>query len=91
MGAWEHYKKCEVRIEEKVRFFACHQRALAPSARSQPPCAIYQQQVLTCLWEKTFAAARSRPQGRGDCAGYYMDYFKCIDKCASKMLFKTLE
>lgn len=30
-------------------------------------------------------------QGRGDCAGYYMDYFKCIDQCATKLLFKALD
>ena len=32
----------------------------------------------------------SRLQGRGECSGYYMDYFKCIDKCAVKSLFKQL-
>ena len=29
-------------------------------------------------------------QGHGECSGYYMDYFKCIDKCASKVLFNEL-
>jgi hypothetical protein len=37
--------------------------------------------------------ARCRPplsQGRGECSGYYMDYFACIDKCSTKVLFKEL-
>ena len=43
--AWDAYKACETRIEEK---------------------------------------------GAGQCSGQYMDYFKCIDKCATKPLFKSL-
>ena len=35
--------------------------------------------------------ARIEEKGRGECSGYYMDYFKCIDKCAVKKLFKTLD
>lgn len=34
--------------------------------------------------------ARIEEKGRGDCIGYYSDYFKCIDNCAVKTLFKTL-
>lgn len=33
---------------------------------------------------------RIEEKGRGECSGYYMDYFKCIDKCATKKLFKEL-
>lgn len=36
-------------------------------------------------------AVRIEEKGRGDCAGYYMDYFNCIDKCATKSLFKALD
>ena len=34
--------------------------------------------------------ARIEEKGRGECSGYYMDYFKCIDHCATKKLFKAL-
>jgi ubiquinol-cytochrome c reductase subunit 6 len=34
--------------------------------------------------------ARIEAKGRGECSGYYMDYFKCIDHCATKKLFKAL-
>ena len=34
---------------------------------------------------------RIEEKGRGECSGYYMDYFKCIDKCAHKKLFNSLE
>ena len=33
------------------------------------------------MWE-TYkkCEARIEEKGRGECSGYYMDYFKCIDK-----------
>ena len=36
-------------------------------------------------WER-----RAEKKGRGECSGYYMDYFRCIDKCSTKTLFKEL-
>merc|ERR1712037_467002 len=33
---------------------------------------------------------RIEKKGQGECTGYYMDYFHCIDQCSSKLLFKTL-
>jgi len=34
--------------------------------------------------------ARIEKSGEGNCAGWYMDYFHCIDTCSTKQLFKTL-
>ena len=34
---------------------------------------------------------RIEEKGRGECSGFYMDYFKCIDHCAHKKLFNSLE
>lgn len=32
---------------------------------------------------------RIEEKGAGQCSGFYMDYFRCIDKCSTKHLFKT--
>eukprot|EP00308_Calcidiscus_leptoporus_P010458 CAMPEP_0119355830 /NCGR_PEP_ID=MMETSP1334-20130426/4616_1 /TAXON_ID=127549 /ORGANISM="Calcidiscus leptoporus, Strain RCC1130" /LENGTH=76 /DNA_ID=CAMNT_0007369759 /DNA_START=28 /DNA_END=258 /DNA_ORIENTATION=- len=34
--------------------------------------------------------ARIEEKGSGECSGWYMDYLHCVDKCSSKVLFKTL-
>eukprot|EP00310_Coccolithus_braarudii_P016109 CAMPEP_0183331146 /NCGR_PEP_ID=MMETSP0164_2-20130417/548_1 /TAXON_ID=221442 /ORGANISM="Coccolithus pelagicus ssp braarudi, Strain PLY182g" /LENGTH=77 /DNA_ID=CAMNT_0025499533 /DNA_START=41 /DNA_END=274 /DNA_ORIENTATION=- len=34
--------------------------------------------------------ARIEEKGSGECSGWYMDYLHCIDKCSSKLIFKTL-
>lgn len=35
-------------------------------------------------------AARIEEKGHGECAGWYMDYFRCLDTCAAKYTFKSL-
>ena len=73
---WATYEKCAERIEAKVR--------RSPTRRWP-------------LWTHDFfwlPVLMSRDvrlsQGRGECSGYYMDYFRCIDKCSTKTLFKEL-
>jgi len=45
----------------------------------------------TTVWEVYKACeTRIEEKAQGNCAGFYMDYFKCIDKCAVKTLFKEL-
>ena len=99
--AWEVYKQCEARIEEKVRAHASCRAArrsrssgsgTCPLSLSLPraPCAPL---LMNCRRppRRVRPARIALPQGGGQCTGYYMDYFKCIDHCASKYLFKTLE
>eukprot|EP00325_Prymnesiales_sp_UTEX-LB-985_P025710 CAMPEP_0174718226 /NCGR_PEP_ID=MMETSP1094-20130205/28344_1 /TAXON_ID=156173 /ORGANISM="Chrysochromulina brevifilum, Strain UTEX LB 985" /LENGTH=78 /DNA_ID=CAMNT_0015918279 /DNA_START=12 /DNA_END=248 /DNA_ORIENTATION=+ len=33
---------------------------------------------------------RIEAKGAGQCSGQYMDYFRCIDHCSTKSLFKKL-
>ncbi|KAL1525479.1 hypothetical protein AB1Y20_020335 [Prymnesium parvum] len=45
----------------------------------------------SAAWEKYQACAtRIEEKGSGECSGYYMDYFKCVDKCTAKSLFSQL-
>jgi hypothetical protein len=94
-NVWGAYEKCAVRIEEKVRVHPNHAlaRLRAPVGRTPQkgvggPHIMRQAIPRPSIAEDTTLAAR---QGRGDCAGYYMDYFNCIDKCATKSLFKALD
>ena len=36
-------------------------------------------------------AERIEAKGSGQCAGQYMDYIACVDKCASEDLFNKLK
>jgi len=58
-----------------------------------PKSAVDEKCGLGCVavWEKYEAcASRIEEKGRGECSGFYMDYFQCVDKCSSKNLFKHL-
>ena len=86
MDAWAKYEACSERVEEKVR---------TPPLSHSLTVATVTVSTLTPAHKKSACPPRphtlaSRLQGRGECSGYYMDYFKCIDKCAVKSLFKQL-
>ena len=85
-GAWDHYMKCADRIEAKVRHAPCQ----GPGKnRTTQRC------VHAAWWPlRRLPTEIMTPlppwQGHGECSGYYMDYFKCVDKCSVKNLFKEL-
>ena len=76
-AAWATYEKCKDRIAEAVR---------ASSLSSRDPRRARALRPHAC----PSPPLASRRQGSGECSGWYMDYFRCVDKCAAKHMFKHL-
>lgn len=78
-----HHSPCTVALlcHEQPRYGGCYVPTVAEDVDTKPEVDKSCEPGCSSVWE-TYkkCEARIEEKGRGECSGYYMDYFKCIDK-----------